>query len=386
MKVLYDYRIFDDQIFGGISNSFVQLIRNLPPTVDYEIAVAESNNVHLRDSGLMDIPPLLDPQEHFILHRKKSLKFQRSLYKRYSRLFPSRTSLGRNMQCSINALKRGDFDVFHPTYFFDYFLPYLGEKPFVLTVHDMVPEHYFRRNDFQVVKKRILVKEAAHIITVSQHTKDDLMELLDVPEEKITVIYHGAPPQKPRPANDQPLVEGDYLLFVGHRVSYKNFQPMLQALVPVLQHHPELRLVCTGHPFNKAELKLFGTLGVSDRLLHLRPDDDGLVNLYSHARCFIFPSLYEGFGIPILEAWQARCPVLLNRASCFPEIAGDAAVYFNLNATQNDLETVVEDFLAWTDERRQTLVEAQQQRLRRFSWQQSASQLAQVYENVVDHR
>lgn len=386
MKILYDYRIFDDQIFGGISNSFVQLISHLPADVDYEIAVAESNNVHLRNSGLMDIPPLLDPPEHFILHRKKSLKYQRSLYKRFSRIFPSKTSLGRNMLCSINALKRGDFDVFHPTYFYDYFLPYLNGKPFVLTVHDMVAERYFRRNDFQVVKKRKLVEQAAHIITVSRHTKDDLMAMLHVPEERITVIYHGAP--KPIVCDDEaPLVEGPYLLFVGHRISYKNFRPMVRSLVPVLQRHPGLRLVCTGHPFRPDEEKFLQSLGITDRIIQMRPDDHGLANLYRHAVCFLFPSLYEGFGIPILEAWQANCPVLLNTASCFPEVAGDAAVFFHLNDTTDDLEDVVEDFFTWTPEKRQQLIARQQQRLTCYDWQASANQLADVYRKVAEeHR
>ena len=209
------------------------------------------------------------------------------------------------------------------------------------------------------------------------------MDILHVPEEKITVIYHGAPPQADRQAMAaQPLVAGRYLLFVGHRASYKNFLPMLRSLVSVFDRHPDLRLVCTGHPFRKEELKLFSTLGVAGRLVHLRPDDHGMANLYAHAEAFIFPSLYEGFGIPILEAWQARCPVLLNHASCFPEVAGEGAVYFHLTADSDDLQAVVEDFLAWTPERRQSLLDTQSQRLGLYKWETSARQLAEVYERV----
>ena len=112
-------------------------------------------------------------------------------------------------------------------------------------------------------------------------------------------------------------------------------------------------------------------------------NDLELQNLYAHALCFIYPSAYEGFGIPILEAYRANCPVLLNEASCFPEIAQEAAVYFHLDDQLSDLDQVMEDFLRMTDRERDSLLEKQRERLSCFSWQKSAQKLIDLYNSLV---
>lgn len=382
MKILYDYQTFGEQKYGGISNSFVRLIENLPQGYDYEIAVLESDNVHLSESKLhvKCVPRKL--YEDIFLSRRKF--FGRGLlYRTASNLIPSLTSLGINRAYSIEALKKGDYDVFHPTFFHPYFLKYLKGKPFVLTVHDMIPELFFNSRDLQITEKPKLCKAASHIIAVSEKTKYDLMEMLHIPDSKITVIYHGAPDSYYE-LTSKAIIEGRYILYVGQRHSYKSFMPMMKGLSEVLKQHIDIQVVCTGPDLTTEEILFLRRMGMDNRVTHLRVSDAELANLYRYALCFIFPSVYEGFGIPILEAYSAHCPVLLNYASCFPEIAQDAAIYFHLNDSSSDLKDVMEQFLNMSEDGKTQLISRQLQRLQHFSWKKSAQKLAHIYMMVSE--
>lgn len=379
MKVLFDYQTFYIQKMGGVSNSFANLVANFPEGLVVEIAVKESDNIHLCGKHITThLRPCRMTKENFIMHGKFPLKHD--LFKVFSALFPQKTSLGTNKQYAIEKLEEGDYDVFHPIFYDTYFLNHLHGKPFVLTVHDMIPELFFKKGDSQISRKRELVKCAAHIVAVSENTKRDVVEMLHVPEERITVIYHGAPDDVAYSKTS--LFDFNYLLFVGHRAGYKSFQPMVRHLLPFLERHKDLKLVCTEAPFTAEELTFFRHLGLTDRLIHFHATDEQLLTLYHNAECFIFPSVYEGFGIPILEAYQCECPVVLNRKSCFPEIAADAAVYFDMDDTGSNLVEKLEHLFASPGERCQ-LIERQKRRLRDFSWKKAAEELAAVYEKVV---
>ncbi|ADE82350.1 mannosyltransferase [Xylanibacter ruminicola] len=379
MRILYDHQAFQYQKYGGVSNCFVKLIENLPPDIDYEIAICETDNEHLRNSNLVDVPKERLSFRNFISHN--SFKGKSRLYNTITSILPFFTTSGRNLKKSIELLNKQDFDVFHPTYFDGYFLPYLKNKPFVLTVHDMIPELMFKKVDLQARMKPILCDKAAHIIAVSEKTKKDLVDILNVPQQKISVIYHGAP-DKENSLLSTPIMEGKYILYVGMRHLYKNFIPMVKSLVPILHRRPDISIVCTGPDFTDEENRLFKTLRVERNMIHMRASDEELVNLYRFALCFIYPSEYEGFGIPILEAYKAKCPVLLNHASCFPEIAGDAAVYFHLDNIQSDLNQVMEQFLNFSVRERLDLLARQNERLKRYSWEKSARKLAEIYRNL----
>ncbi len=381
MKVLYDYQTFYIQQFGGVSNCFAHLIENLPAHITPEIAVRESDNIHLLRKRLVEeLRPCGCTKNNFICQRKFPLKGD--LFKVFSSIMPQKTSLGINKQYAIQQLEKGHYDVFHPTFYEMYFLKHLHGKPFVLTIHDMIPELYFKKSDMQISRKRELVKHAAHIVAVSENTKRDIVNMLQVPEEKITVVYHGAPEDVAY--SETPIFDFRYLLYVGHRGTYKNFMPMVRALQPFMQRHEDLKLVCTEAPFTKEEQKLFQDLELSGRFVHIQASDEQVLTLYRHAQCFIFPSLYEGFGIPILEAYKAGCPVVLNRRSCFPEIAGDAAVYFEMDDSESNLDEQLERLLSDVGERK-ALLERQNHRLAQYSWKKAAAQLGNVYEKVKNH-
>lgn len=378
MRILYDYQTFQMQRYGGISNSFVNLMKNLPPDIDYQIGIKDSDNVHLKENHLVAVGSMKTLDSYF---GKNSYRGKGHLNKMARTLFPSLESDYKNRHYSEKLLANGNYDVFHPTYFDDYFLPFLGEKPFVLTVHDMIPELLHLNDPLQIAWKKELVPLASHIVAVSHQTKHDLMELMDVPESKITVIYHGAP-EKIEPKAVMP--EGlKYFLYVGRRDVYKGFQTMVSALAPILKAG-QMHLVCTGPEFSDEERLYLRGLGIENQVKSIRANDQEMQGLYAHAQCFIFPSFYEGFGIPILEAYQANCPVVLNHASCFPEIAGDAAVYFSISQDgSTDLYDVMCRFLLWSDQQRDALLEKQRARLALFSWKKSAEQLAAVYRKVI---
>lgn len=384
MKVLYDYQAFQMQKVGGVSNCFAELIGHLPSSVEWQIGLKESDNVHLKEKGLMsNLSPSSLSAENFIT--RKHFFGKGTLYKWFNEHFDSFPSADhKNKKYSIELLKKNEYDIFHPTFFNPYFLPYIGNKPFVLTVHDFITDKFRGFGDWQTRCRRELAEKAAHIIAVSETTKEDAIDMLHVPEEKISVIYHGV--SISNSLQLKPVVDGDYFLFVGRRNDYKNFLPMVKAMAPYLKSHPSFKLVCTANDFNSRELAVFRDLGISHQLLHVFASYVELLSLYKYAKAFVYPSLYEGFGIPILEAYAMKCPVLLSRESCFPEIAGDAALYFKLNDQENTLSALLEQFTNMSQIDHDSLIGKQDERLKRYSWEKSALQLAEVYESVLNER
>ena len=379
LKALYDYQIFMLQRYGGISRCFVELYKHMPDSCKATISVRETENVYAL--GLKGINPLGSQYENFICNCHFPGKGHLHLWLDHLKRVKYYPDYNKNYAQYL--LEKGKFDVFHPTYFDDYFLPYLKGKPFVLTIHDMIPElypQYFSKDDFQIVMKRKLVPLASAIIAVSENTKQDVMRILGVPEEKIHVVYHGS--SFPTEGSERKYMF-PYLLFVGQRGLYKNFVPFVNGILHVLKKHRDLHVVCTGSSFGKDEEKMLQELGLEERFhAALVKSDAEMYSLYHYALCFVYPSEYEGFGIPILEAYQADCPVLLNNASCFPEIAGDAALYFNMNSKKSDLAERLEQLLTMTSAEREDLLIKQRKRLARYSWEKSAMQMASIYESI----
>lgn len=376
VRVLYDYQAFTWQKYGGVSNCFAQLIAHLPKEIRYHVAIKESDNVHLKGSGISDVRPIKLNGDNFLGRKFFPGKYR--LYRYFSKIFPKLTADGKNSFEAINCLKQGDFDVFHPTFFDPYFLKYLNGKPFVLTIHDMIPELvYENHDDPQVARKALLAKKASHIIAVSEKTKDDIINVLHIPEEKITVIPHGVVKCEPKPVD----INYKYILYVGGRnLPYKNFRPMVKSLSAFLKTHKDVYLLCTGADFTNEERELFRDLNIYAQVKHKCCSDAELAWLYSKALLFVFPSLYEGFGIPILEAYQYGCPVFVNNSSCFPEVCGDAAIYFELNSKQDTLGNAINSFLSGGN--RAALLSLQSERLKKYSWDKSSKMLAEVYKRV----
>jgi glycosyltransferase involved in cell wall biosynthesis len=353
MRVLYDYQGFM-QSYGGVSRYFVELTRAMRRLGDFDplIPAFFTDNQYL------------DNTRTFLTHRAFKGK--------------TRIMAGLNRVLSLRSLD-SDFDLFHPTYFNPYFLAKL-DKPFVVTVHDMIHELFddtHVRDDGTAANTRLLCARAAAVIAVSRNTKDDLCRILGVPERKVSVVYHAT---ELRYAGEARLHDRPYLLYVGERRGYKNFDLFAASVAPLLLRRG-LDLVCAGGgALTQKERTLLSGLGLADKVVQLSFSDQGtLASLYHFAEAFCYPSLYEGFGIPLLEAFSCGCPVAASSTSCFPEIAGEAAEYFDPRDSSS-IEAAVERAAFG---RRDELVRLGRERLLLYSWERSAAATLDVYRSVL---
>ncbi len=358
-EVLYDHQAFEMQRYGGISRYFYELITHLQAKPDLAIRFFTNEYLHQGDASIRQ-------GAHFIPERP---------YKWFKGHFKK-----ANKAHSIKRLQQSTAPIFHATYHQPYFLPYLGDKKYVLTVHDMnyelMPERFPKAQAIMEMKRQTILR-ADRIIAISQNTKDDLVRLLQVDPGKIDVVYHGVRALDLSQYQTKLQLPKRYILFVGERGVYKNFSQLYDAFVQIAKEDPELQLICTGKPFRKHDLKQFATDGLSDRIHLYRVSDYDLATLYQQALFFVFPSLYEGFGLPILEAFSYRCPALLSNRSCFPEIAGDAALYFAPDHTDtlvNAMQRLLSD-----EALRSELVLKGSEQVKRFTWEETAKQTLQTY-------
>ena len=173
------------------------------------------------------------------------------------------------------------------------------------------------------------------------------------------------------------------LLFVGSRFGYKNFDGFANAVVPLLNQDKDLHVHCAGGGrFAYEEHRFLQRLGVRSRFTQSDPTDEQLITLYKTARAFVAPSRYEGFGIPIIEAFSCGCPCATSDSSCFPEIAGEAAVYFDPDSPESMAEALRK--ILYDDIFRGSLIARGFERAKAFSWEKTAMQTVAVYAKAGD--
>ncbi|NEW78261.1 MAG: glycosyltransferase family 4 protein [Gelidibacter sp.] len=358
MKILIDNQVFENQKFGGISRYFSEL-------------QVDNDSIKRMELFVHKIP------------KKKGL-YKRVQSKLNRTLFNEKQTVLNKYDFYNSQIRDLQFDIFHPTYYDNYFLEQLT-KPFVITVHDMIHEKYaeYFGNSQDSFNKRKLCNAAAKIIAISNSTKNDLIDVFGIPEEKIDVIYH-ATNFDSVPAIDPNLNFQDrrYLLYAGNRSIYKNFLTFLIAVSPILKYNKNLHLVCTGPDFTTIENSWIEELGIKSKVNNYFCQSDGeLVHLYNNAECFVFPSLYEGFGFPLLEAFACNCPVISSSGGSLKEIAGNAAIYFDpkdIISIRNSIQNVISDGTLKLD-----LIEAGKIRLKDFSWEKCRKETMDLYAKVI---
>jgi glycosyltransferase involved in cell wall biosynthesis len=171
------------------------------------------------------------------------------------------------------------------------------------------------------------------------------------------------------------------VLFVGARNVYKNFFFFANAMRPLLAADPALHIVCTGSGFNRHEQAFFEIHGLTQRVHHHAASDAELKMLYQQAQVFVFPSQYEGFGLPVLEAFGNGCPTVLGNAGSLPEIGGDGALYFETKDARS-LQTAMSEAL-YNAPRRAELIERGKARLALFSWDRTCRETEALYRALV---
>lgn len=276
-------------------------------------------------------------------------------------------------------------------------VPLRGNCPRVATVHDLtaftVPDrHTFARRNYLRWMIPEACKRADVIITVSEHTRDDLVKRLGVPYDKIVVIWLGVDPKFYPIGNTEQLaavrqkygISGNFILYVGVIEPRKNLCNLVRAFQDAVDVHREYVLVLAGSPGWGYESVLRGVMSSSIRdriILTGYVDSRDLCALYSASSLFVYPSLYEGFGLPVLEAMACGIPVITSNVSSLPEIAGGACVLVDPRSP-GDLMRAMRRVLA-EEHVRKMLSEQGILRARAFSWERTARKTHEVYSRLL---
>jgi glycosyltransferase involved in cell wall biosynthesis len=365
MHILYDGKIYNDQVTGGINRYFANLISRLPKS--YYPTITKIYNVA---SQYPEHPNL------------KALSCRRS------RLPLRRLSAASEKLRFQHLTAQQKFDLIHPTYYSLLTRQEVNNYscPAVLTVHDMIHERFpklFAPNDPTVEAKRKAILSAQAILCISENTKKDLLERYPIAEEKITITYLGSELDISFSYGPEIVPSQPYFLYVGSRYKYKNFDGMLAAFARVVSKKPDVRLCVVGAPFNSEEKQWIADLHLDDCIDHYAyASDRHLAKLYRCSVAFVYPSRYEGFGIPPLEAMACGTVAIAANTSSIPEVVGDAGLLFEPNATE-DLTDIMVSLLDRPAER-DRLIARGFDRAKEFSWDKTAAQTMTVYQSVIN--
>lgn len=364
MKVAYDAQIFTLQAYGGISRYFVKLLNELHSRdIDAKVCAGYYQNKYLGELpeqlvqgvGLKKYPPktgrIFKAINHFICNR---------------------------------AVERYSPDIFHETYFSPYGSPHSAGAARFVTVYDMIHEKFpdsFPVRDDTAPSKLAAVKRADHVICISQSTKNDLCEIYDVDPGKVSVVYLGFDEIASQPVKRRTCDEKPYFLYVGQRKGYKNFSLLLKAVASKNALAKNVDVVAFGGgAFNVEEQNLIQSLGFGAwQVRQLVGDDQLLAETYAQALGFVYPSVYEGFGLPPLEAMAYRCPVISSNTSSLPEVVGDAGLYFNPHSVE-DLAVQLTKILEGGS-LRDDLINLGLKRKEMFTWSKCADETLLLYKH-----
>lgn len=361
--ILFDHQIFQSQKYGGISRYFTEILPRFTQDKRFDFSVFLGNSIN-----------------------EYELESHRSLFKNF---LGSKASKYLSKCRLANKLNRIGFPIFswsvnpdliHFTYYRDTNPMFSGVR--VLTVYDMIHEKFpgqFSRTDATAEWKKQGVAKADLVISISESTKWDLMQCYGFPEEKIKVVYL-ANSLKVEPGKERPL-KSPYLLFVGLRSGYKNFDRFLKSFVKA-NLPPDFQILTFGGPaLSSQEIQLIDNLGLTGRVHYRIGGDQELATAYKHAEAFVFPSTYEGFGIPPLEAMYYGCPVVCSTQSSLPEVVGEAALKVD---TSN--ESVLAEALSRVigeEKLRSELIRKGFDREKSFSWDRCAQEHLQIYSQLL---
>lgn len=367
MRIALDYQTFILQTYGGISRYFTQLTKGL---VNMGQQVEVFAPLH-RNSYLESLPQGVVNGKCINRYPPKTMRF----------------FLAYNQLVSRYKISRWTPDVVHETYYAK-LRSAPRQCPTVITAYDMIHELFkneFSKEDKTAAVKRIAIGRADHVICISENTKNDLIKLHGTPADKISVVHLGFD-QFAVNEGLQPTamaVTKPFLLYVGSRGGYKNFAGLLKAVASSQKLLRDFNIVAFGGPkFSSSELSLVTSLGFAEnQVRHFGGNDALLGSFYDAARAFVYPSLYEGFGIPPLEAMAHNCSVISSNTSSMPEVIGNAGEYFNPLDT-SDMRRAIEA-VVYSDSRVASLKTLGAERLTKFSWSKCAQETLNVYRSII---
>lgn len=333
------------------------------------------------DAGQDDVTAVVPYRRIWNRHATELLPHRRfSLKPTLAAPYPQLMYAAARPRCSA-----AQADLVHHTFYHPRFLRDYPSLPKVVTIYDMIPEIIGEKGKFgrnPHLAKREYVRRAQRLIFISSSAREDMQNLygpLPCPSE---VIHLGVDQSFSHPGRRPDGFPREYLLFVGRRGGYKDFRTMLHGFRELADDHPQLVLVCVGGgPFNTEELQLMSDLRLASRVQQFSLSDADLPGSYAHAQCFVFPSKYEGFGLPTLEAMSAGTPVVLADTPALVEVGGSAARYFAAgNATElaGQLQQVIVD-----EAERTRLIDLGKKHAAPFTWSATAQKTARVYRELL---
>lgn len=373
VNVIVDGIIYRLQPHGGISRLFSEILPRMCQADD-------TLNITLLMMGQSQ--QALPHHPH--IHIRSAPQIERLLRPHLVWRYPVRMLKEWWLRLSIEGT-RGK--IWHSTY---YTMPKIWRGATVVTVADMIYELFpglFNTIGSERLRrqKRRCVLSADAVISISETTRADLQHFYGIDSDKVWVVplsysntFRRLPSLVERAESP---VSGRFLLYVGSRAHYKNFKQLVEAF-SLWKHRREVSLVVVGGEWTPDEMKTLTELGIYDRVRLLnKVDDEALCYLYNMAVAFVCPSLYEGFGIPLLEAMACGCPVVASRIPSTIEVAGDCPVYFNLGET-DDLMLALDKVLLEGRDSQRCL--AGLERVKGFSWERTAEQTLEVYRSLAN--
>lgn len=308
--IYFDNQIFITQKFGGISRYYIDLFKSFEK-LNFPFKVSKFINKNIYFNELYGKEIIVDCTDKHFKGMNRILFFVLKMIYWLSNF--------------ISKPK-----IIHHTYY-DPFFYKMKNSIHISTVYDMIHEIFGSENESEYIKrKKDCIDHSDIIIAISNSTANDLIKIYNIPSHKIRVTYLSSSLEY---KEDYPLttLPESYFLFIGVRDWYKNFNLMIKSIAPLLIENRQLFLVCAGGgEFKKDEIATLHSLDIFRQVIYQEIiNDQCLSTLYHKALFFVFPSLYEGFGIPILEAMNCDCPVVLSDSSSMKEVADYAGYYFN---------------------------------------------------------
>ena len=357
MRVYFDYSVFTLQKYGGISKYILNLVDNFSNNVDPLIISPFYKNIELKNS-------------------KKAKRFFC-----YNKLgFLHKASNGFNKFYLNYLIKKNNPDVLHYTYFNEKNL-YESKSKTIVTEYDLIKEIFYKDiYSDQIEFKKKLFDKTDHIICISNNTKEDILQYYNLKNKNISVIHLAV--DKKKSFNHKKINIKPFILFVGSRGRYKNFYNTIKAYSQSTALKRDFDFVCFGGgKFSRSEIKLFNELKINENNIHFFCGDEKDLNFfYKNARIFIFPSLYEGFGLPLLEAMNMECPVICSNTSSFPEVVNDAAIQFDPKNI-DEIQSIIEETI-YKDDVLKKLINKGNINLSKYSWKNCANETEEIYKKL----
>jgi glycosyltransferase involved in cell wall biosynthesis len=375
MKVLYDFQITQMQKRGGISRYLFEIATRLGGVHGVDVSMFRGLN---------------QSEMEWIDHA-------RILKEDCSRLISGRicrqkwVTVANYAGFAMFQRLRPRFDILHLSYYPRVIIN-TKSAALVVSVYDMIPERFpeIYKDNVIIARRKRAFEAADLILSISNASKLDLLSFYQIDESKIRVIPLASSFSDPYYHSDLlgETKENEnvrpFLLYVGTRPGYKNFMNLLIAYAGDPNLRRDTDVVCFGaDPLSEEEKGFIAHLGIEDRIRHANGPDSSLAWYYRHALALVCPSLYEGFGLPLVEAMTLGCPVVASNRGSIPEVVGDAGALFDpidISAIQTALKAVVYD-----EGNRDRLRVAGRLRAREFSWEKAARQTYEAYRSVASN-